>query len=167
MRVMTERNLNEAFAGESMAHMRYVIFSEKAAEEGYENVSRLFRAISYAERIHATNHFKTLANLRETVDNLQTAIDGETYEVEEMYPAFDAVAKLQEEKGAEKSINYALNTEKIHAEMYKKAKQAVSEGRDIELGKLHICSVCGYTGEGEVPEKCPFCGAASDAFEVF
>jgi rubrerythrin len=164
---MSERNLNEAFAGESMAHMRYMIFSKKALDEGYHNISRLFKAISFAEKVHATNHFKTLANLKGTVDNLQTAIDGETYEVEEMYPSFNAVAKLQEEAGAVQSINYALNTEKIHAAMYKKAKQAVAEGRDIDIGKIHICGVCGYTGEGEVPEACPFCGAKPEAFEVF
>ncbi|MGB9623802.1 MAG: rubrerythrin family protein, partial [Phycisphaerae bacterium] len=78
MRKMTEKNLNEAFAGESQAHMRYAIFAERAEEEGFKNVARLFRAISYAELVHATNHLRALGLVRNSAENLQTAIDGET-----------------------------------------------------------------------------------------
>ncbi|MEM3452285.1 MAG: rubrerythrin family protein, partial [Candidatus Hadarchaeum sp.] len=82
MRKMTEKNLKEAFAGESQAHMKYAIFAEKAEEDGLKNVARLFRAISFAELVHAKNHLKALGQIGDSVDNLQTAIDGETYEVE-------------------------------------------------------------------------------------
>jgi rubrerythrin len=167
MRKMTEDNLKTAFAGESQAHMRYVIFAKRAEAEGYPNVARLFKAISYAEQIHATNHFDVLGLIRGSSDNLQMAIDGETYEVNDMYPAFNAVARLQEEKGAQRSTDWALQAEKIHAAMYQKAKQAVEDKKDIRLGPMYICDNCGYTVEGEVPDRCPVCGAAKDKFRKF
>lgn len=167
MRKMTEANLRSAFAGESQAHMKYLIFAEKAEEEGYSNVARLFRAIAYAEQVHATNHFKALGDLGGSVENLGAAIDGETYEVEEMYPAFDAVANLQEEKEAQRSIHFALEAEKIHAAMYQQARQSVESGKDMEVGQIVICSVCGYTGEGEPPDRCPVCGAPGERFKKF
>jgi len=147
--------------------MRYLIFAQKAEEEGYPNIARLFRAISFAEQVHATNHFRMLGDLGSSADNLDAAIGGETFEVEEMYPAYDAVAELQGEKEARRSIHYALEAEKIHAAMYSKAKEAVKSGKDLEVGKIYICSVCGYTGEGEPPDRCPICGATKDKFRTF
>lgn len=167
MRKMTEDNLKGAFAGESQAHMKYLVFADKAEEEGRPNIARLFRAIAYAEQVHAANHFNTLGLLGSTTDNLQAAVDGETYEVEEMYPAFNAVAELQQEKGALRSFHFALEAEKIHAGMYQKAKQAVESGNDARLGDVFICSVCGHTVEGEAPDRCPVCGATRDKFKKF
>ncbi len=167
MKKMTERALHDSFAGESMAHMKYLAFSEIAEREGFPNVARLFRAIAYAEQVHATNHARNLGIIGKTADNLQTAIDGETFEVEEMYPAYKAIAQLQEEKGAERSMNFALEAEKIHAELYTQAKKEVLEGKDIEVGDIYICPVCGYTHIGEPPEKCPVCGVPSSKFKKF
>jgi len=167
MRKMTEDNLKGAFAGESQAHMRYLIFADKAEEEGFPNVARLFRAIAHAEQVHATNHYKVLGMIRRTADNLQVAIDGETYEVNEMYPAYKAVAELQGEEGAKVSTNAALQAEKVHAGMYQKAKQSVERGEDISLGPVFICDVCGYTVEGSAPDRCPICGASKEKFRKF
>lgn len=167
MRKMTEENLKIAFAGESQAHMRYLIFAKKAEEEGFPNVARLFRAIAYAEQVHATNHYGALGMIRNSSDNLQVAIDGETYEVNEMYPAYNAVAKLQEEKGAERTTNWALQAEKVHAGMYQKAKQAVENNKDLKIGAIYICDTCGYTVEGEAPSRCPVCGAPKEKFRKF
>jgi rubrerythrin len=147
--------------------MRYLIFSEVAEKEGKPNVARLFKAIAYAEQVHASNHLKELSGIGKTTDNLDVAISGETFEVEEMYPAYNAVAKLQNEKGAEKSTHYALEAEKIHAQMYKKAKESAAKDEDIKLDKVYICPVCGYTVEGEAPEFCPVCGVKKDAFKEF
>jgi len=167
MRKMTEDNLKNAFAGESQAHMRYLIFAGRAEEEGFSNVARLFRAVSYAEQVHAKNHYDVLGMIRGSSDNLQVAIDGETYEVNEMYPAFNAVAKLQEEKGAQRTTDWALQAEKVHAGMYQKAKQAVENKKDIKLGAVYICDMCGYTVEGETPSRCPVCGAPKEKFRKF
>ncbi|MEM2788774.1 MAG: rubrerythrin family protein [Candidatus Bathyarchaeia archaeon] len=166
MRKMTEDNLKSAFAGESQAHMRYLIFAEKAEEEGFRNVARLFRAIAYAEQVHAANHYSVLGMIRSTADNLQEAINGETYEVNEMYPAYNAVAKLQDERGAQRTTEWALQAEKIHAAMYQRAKQSVESGKDISLEAIYICSVCGYTSEEEL-DRCPICGATRDKIKKF
>jgi rubrerythrin len=80
MRDMTKTNLEAAFAGESQAHMKYLIFADQAEKDGLTNVARLFRANAYAEQVHATSHFKVLKKLAETSNNLQVGIDGETYE---------------------------------------------------------------------------------------
>ncbi len=167
MKEMTKKSLSEAFAGESMAHMKYLIFSEIAEKEGLKNVARLFKAIAYAEFVHAKNHARNLGYIGKTEENIQTGIDGETFEIEEMYPAYDAIAKLQEEKGAQLSIHYAIEAEKIHAELYKKAKEEVSKGKDIEIPEVYICPVCGYTHIGEPPDKCPICNVKKEEFVKF
>ncbi len=167
MRKMTEQNLRAAFAGESQAHMRYLIFSERAEREKKPNLARLFQAISFAEQVHATNHYRALGEVRDSSKNLQVAIDGETYEVEDMYPAYKAVAELQNEQPAVRSTNFALEAEKVHEEMYKNAKQIIDQKEDVQLGDLYICDVCGYTVEGQAPYICPICGAKIDRFRKF
>jgi len=84
-----------------------------------------------------------------------------------MYPVYNEVAKLQGEKEAQITTHGALEAEKIHAEMYKKALTLVNEGKDYDADKIFICSVCGYTVEDEAPEKCPVCGAPKSAFLEF
>ncbi len=167
MRKMTEVNLKDAFAGESQAHMRYLIFAEVAEEEKRPNLARLFRAIAYAEQVHATNHLRELGLVRTSPDNLQEAIGGESFEVTEMYPAYHAVAELQGEKGAMRSNRYALEAEKIHAAMYAKAREQALAGEDAKVGKVHVCAVCGYTVEDATPERCPICQAPRAKFRVF
>ncbi len=167
MHPMTEANLKAAFAGESQAHMRYLIFAEQAEKEGKMNLARLFRAIAYAEQVHATNHYRELGLIGDSPSNLQQCIDGETFEVEEMYPAYNKVAELQGEQGAVRSTHYALEAEKIHAGMYKEAKAKADAGKDVEIGKVYICPICGYTTEEDAPDKCPVCGAPRDMFKEF
>ncbi|NLE43962.1 MAG: rubrerythrin family protein [Chloroflexi bacterium] len=167
MHKMTQANLEAAFSGESQAHMKYLIFAARAEAEGLPNVARLFKAISYAEQIHATNHFKALGELGLTPANLESAIDGENYEVHEMYPAFEAVAELQEERSAVRSNQWAMEAEKVHAGMYEQARQAIKAGGDIGIGDVQICSVCGWTLEGSAPDKCPLCGAKAEKFVKF
>jgi rubrerythrin len=167
MHNMTEDNLKAAFAGESQAHMRYLVFAEKAEKEGLSNIARLFRATAYAEQIHASSHLRTLGGVQSTPENLIEAIGGETYEVEEMYPAFIAVAEAQEEKRARLSMNYAMEAEKTHAALYEQAKESADAGQDAEFGTIHVCDVCGYTVEGEAPDRCPVCKAKKERFRAF
>jgi len=180
VREMTETNLRSAFAGESQAHMRYKIFAEKAQKSGWSNVARLFNAISFTERVHSGNHFRSILTkggfqtvsaavfgARDTLEDLQAGIDGETFETNEMYPAYRAVAQFQGEKAAETSFKWALEAEKIHAGLYQRAKQAVDQGKDVAMGPIQICNTCGYTVEGDVPDKCPICGAPKDKFRTF
>jgi rubrerythrin len=167
LRKMTEENLKNAYAGESIAHMRYLIYARAAEKEAKPNIARMFRAIAYAERVHATNHYRELGMIKGTSENLQVGIDGETFEVEEMYAVYNKVAEFQGEKGAVRSTHYALEAEKIHARMYADAKLKADAGQDIEIGDIHICPVCGYTGAGKAPDFCPVCGAKKEQFKLF
>jgi len=167
---MTEANLKSAFAGESQAYMKYTIYAAQAKEEGYPNVARLFTAIAYAEQVHATNHYRILMAGDKSVNtsnNLQSGIDGEVFEIKEMYPAYKKVAESQGEKRAEISFTWAHEAEKIHANMYQEAKQAVDDGEDPDLDPIQICQVCGYTVEGDAPDRCPVCKAPKEPFQTF
>jgi len=167
MKNMTEKALSEAFAGESMAHMKYLIFAEIAEKDGYPNIARLFKATAFAEFAHAKNHARNLGYIKQTEGNLDTGIDGETFEVDEMYPAYLSTAMLQNEKGAEMAINYALAAEKIHVGYYKQAKDSVQGEKDMKIEEIYICPVCGFTHIGNAPEKCPVCNAPKNKFQKF
>lgn len=180
VRASTENNLISAFAGESQAHMRYLIYADRAAGRDFSNVARLFRAIASAEKIHANNHYKNIQKKGDTLtvsgasfgsrncsEDLQNGIDGEQYEVEEMYPSFMEVAKMQKEYAAEISFRFAWEAEKTHAAFYEQAKDSIDKDEDVDLGDLGICQICGYTVEGEPPERCPVCKAKKERFRVF
>lgn len=167
MKKMTDDNLRAAFAGESQAHTRYEIFARKAEKEGRSNLARLFRAVAHAELVHAKNHFKALGEVGESAVNLDKAISGEAFEVEEMYPAYDAIAKLQDEKAAQRTIKWALETEKQHKELFESAKASVDSGADSGSTPIYVCDECGYTVEGAPPERCPLCGKPKERFIGF
>jgi len=158
----TEKNLQEAFAGESQANRKYLVFAQKAEQEGYKQIAKLFRATAEAETVHAHNHFRLLDGVKSTKENLETAISGETYEFQQMYPQMIEDAKTEDKKGAVLSFNYANEVEKIHAELYKKALENL--GRNLEVD-YYVCQVCGNTVEGEPPDKCPICGALKKMFK--
>jgi len=139
----------------------------KRRKKGYKNLARLFKAIAYAEFVHARNHAKEIGIVGDVVENIKAAIEGETFEVEEMYPAYNAIAELQGEEGAKKSIHYAVEAEKIHAEIYRKAEEMAKQGKDVEIKEIYVCPVCGYTHEGEPPANCPVCGAPKETFVKF
>jgi rubrerythrin len=167
MKKQTEENVQSAFAGESQAHMKYKAFGDAAEKEKLANVARLFRANSFAEQIHAINHLRTMSGIGKTAENLQVAMDGENYEVTKMYPDFIKVAEDQGEKMAVTFFNYALAAEKVHAGLYKRAKEAADRGADLDYFPIHVCGVCGFTVEGEAPDKCPICGSPKEKFVKF
>ena len=168
MRSMTEEDLKAAFAGESQAHVKYMVFSEEAQKEGKPKLANVFRAIAKAELIHAKNHLRALGGIKKSEENIAAAYNGENYEIEEMYPVFHEVAKFQNEKEAQRSTYYALEAEKIHREIYKKAKELDASGKDFDGETVYICPVCGHTHVGaEAPDKCPVCGCVKDKYIKF
>jgi rubrerythrin len=182
MHAITAANLRNAHGGESMAHMRYLIWADLAEKQGFPNVARLFRAIASAETVHASNHFRELKDqfgdalctsmavfgAGRSSQNLQGGIIGETYEITEMYPTYLETAKFQKEKGAELSFHYALEGEKTHRALFQKVKESIDSGAgDMRLGPVRVCTVCGWTYEGDMPEKCPICGATKDKINTF
>ena len=98
----TDENLKAAFAGESQANRMYLAFAKKADEEGLPQIAKLFRAAAEAETVHALNHLRVMGQVKSTLDNLGTAVSGETYEFKKMYPDFIAEAKKE---GKQTSIN--------------------------------------------------------------
>jgi rubrerythrin len=161
----TEKNLEEAFAGESQASRRYQYFADKAESEGHPQIARLFRAAVEAETIHARNHLKVLGGINSTQENLKEAISGEEYEYTKMYPTFIKEAKEAGQKRAEMSFNYANAVEKIHHDLYQKALESLEAGQEPKAEPYYVCSVCGNTVAGEAPERCPICGAPRSKFK--
>jgi rubrerythrin len=160
----TKDDLQAAFAGESQANRRYLVFAKVAEAEGKKNLAKLFRAVAEGETVHALNHFSALGEVKNSSENLKTAITGETYEVEIMYPGFIADAQAESEKRAELSFTRANKVEKIHQKAYTEALAQVEAGKDIEEKTYYVCSVCGYLAEGDAPDNCPVCQAPKEKF---
>ena len=159
----TEENLATAFAGESQAYQKYSAFAATAAKEGFANIAKLFATTAEAERIHAQGHLKAIDGIGSTADNLKAAIGGETYEFDEMYPPMYDQAVAEGHK-AKKMFGYALEAERVHAELYKKALEAVESGKDLDEVNIYLCPICGYIEIGEAKESCPVCGASNSSY---
>jgi rubrerythrin len=160
----TDENLKAAFAGESQANRLYLAFAKKAEEEGFTQLAKLFKAAAEAETIHALNHVRITGQIKSTLDNLGTAVSGETYEFRKMYPEFLAAAKQEDNKQAAWSFDVANKVEQIHAGLFQKAIDAVKNQKELEKVDYYVCGVCGNTVEGAPPEKCPICGAPREKF---
>ncbi|MBF0615093.1 MAG: rubrerythrin family protein [Magnetococcales bacterium] len=160
----TNDNLKSAFAGESQANRKYLVFAKKAEQEGYPVIASLFRAVAEAETIHAHTHLRNMGGVNDTLTNLKEAVAGEDHEVTEMYPGMVATADAEGEKRAAQGMRYAMEVEKIHSILYKQAIAALENGKDLDHEVLHICDVCGHTVFGEPPEKCPVCGAKLSSY---
>lgn len=158
----TEKNLKEAFAGESQANQKYLAFAKKADEEGYSSVAKLFRAAAAAESIHAHSELKALGGINSTAENLKAAITGEEYEFTHMYPGFISQANEENKSAAKRAFTFANEAEKIHANLYKKALSSMESKSAIEY---YLCPVCGYIHENKAPDKCPICGAVANLFK--
>ncbi|MFO7929150.1 MAG: rubrerythrin family protein [Candidatus Humimicrobiaceae bacterium] len=158
----TTENLKDAFAGESQANRKYLAFAKKAEEEGHPQVARLFRAAADAETVHAHNHLRAMDGIKSTKENLETAVNGETYEFKEMYPGMIEEAREENESEARVSFSYANRVEKIHADLYKKYLNNIGKNAEEDI---YVCQVCGNTEEGNPPEKCPVCGNPKEMFK--
>jgi rubrerythrin len=167
LHAMTDQSLHAAFAGESQAAEKYLVFAAKAEDEGLPHIARLFTAISFAETRHARNHYRVLGGVNATADNLQVAFEGESFETSEMYPAYQEIAVLQGNKQAQRSIRYALKAEMDHKRMYAEAREQALKGKDIADEPVSVCLVCGHTVIGDLPDKCPVCAAAQAAYKTF
>ena len=160
----TDKNLKDAFAGESQANRRYLAFAQKAEEEGFTQAAKLFKAAAEAETVHALNHLRVTGEVKSTLENLNTALGGETFEFTKMYPEYIATAKQEENKQATWSFDVANKVEQVHAKLYQKAIDALKSKKDMAKVDYYVCGVCGNTVEGSAPEKCPICGAPKSKF---
>jgi len=159
----TRKHLESAFAGESQANRKYTAFAQKADEEGFPQIAKLFRAAAHAETVHALNHLKAMNGVANTAENLKAAIGGENHEVTDMYPQMIQDAEAEGEKAALRSFRWAWEVEKVHEELYRKALEAL--GQTEEAYDYYVCPFCGYTHAKNAPEKCPVCGAPASKFQ--
>ena len=160
----TKDNLQEAFAGESQANRTYLAFAKKADAEGRPQIAKLFRAAAEAETVHAHSHLRVLGGVKGTAENLEAAIEGESFEFKEMYPKFIAEAEKEGNKQAVTTFQYANAVEEVHHRLYSEALEKFKAGEDLPEDTIHVCGVCGYTVAGEPPDNCPVCGSVRKVF---
>ncbi len=157
----TEKNLQEAFAGESQANRSYLAFAAKAEQEGLTQVAKLFRAAAAAETVHAHAHLRALGGIKDTPENLQAAVGGETHEFTQMYPQMIADAEAEGLSDALRSFKFANAVEKVHADLYQNALDNLGNNKVVDY---YVCKVCGNTLEGPPSGPCAVCGAGPVAF---
>ena len=174
----TIADLKEAFKGETTASAKYAAYSKKAEQDGYHNIALLFKAASTAENVHANNHKSVLVEygenipdftpeytVKSTAENLQDAINGESYEVTTMYPDFLKDATISKSQLAQISFNYALEVEKKHQRMYKNALAALNNNTVNDLPQAYyVCPICGNTYDQTPPERCGISMTSSEKF---
>lgn len=171
----TLENLIKAFMGESMARNRYTFYAKIAKEEGYVFISKVFLKIAENEKEHAETLFELIQNLGsrkdlslgDTVENLKSAIEGESYESMKMYPEFAKVAEEEGMKEVAKRLRAIAKAEEHHERIYRTLLDVLERGRyfrrDEEIE--WICLECGYVHKGfEPPEVCPSCGHTKDYY---
>lgn len=156
----TDKNLMDAFAGESQANRKYLAFAKQADKEGLPQVAKLFRAAAEAETIHAHAHLRNAGKIGDTAANLQAAIEGETYEFTTMYPDMIVDAKAEGRDAIVKYFDMVNKVEEVHATLYKKA---AADPKNFANVDYYVCAVCGYTHEGPC-DKCPVCLAGASVF---
>lgn len=161
----TKDNLKAGFAGESQANRKYASFSEKAKEEGFPNVAKLFKAASDAEAIHAKRHL-AVYGVPSTADNLAASIAGETEEFTEMYPGFIKESEAEGNSEATRSFTFAMKAEQVHAGLYEKALAAVKSGGDLGAKDIFLCPVCGNVAIDAAPGACPICGVPGSKWGI-
>lgn len=179
MRAATARCLRDAFCGESMAHSRYLIYSEMAGIEEFQSFSRLFRAMALSKYVQASEKYLLVGELighhtasyeshftfAKTMDNLEQSRNTESEEAKEVYAAFLAVAESQKEPGAEKSLRRSEEISRGLASLtnsiFLRAQRAAEEPL---IGEVYVCQTCGMVVENSPPEQCPVCTGDTDGF---
>jgi len=165
----TEKNLQEAFAGESQARNKYTYYASVAKKEGYEQIASIFMETAENEKEHAKLHFKALSGLGDTVSNLKAAAAGEYAEWLEMYPR---MAKEAHEEGFTSlavMFEGIAKIEKAHQERYKELLASIEEGRVFKAAEpvSWKCRNCGMIHDGvEPPQICPVCHHPKGYFEL-
>ena len=174
----TLENLQAAYNGESNAHACYLAFATKADADGFAPVASLFRAAARAEERHAHNHAEVIrklgatpvaiiapAPLKSTRENLQAAVEGETYERDVMYPNFIAKAKQDGQSDAVRTFQLALAVEVEHAQLYAEALKNLETLRGAKPVTYYVCPFCGSTSLKADFDLCPVCSTPSEEFE--
>ena len=165
----TEKNLEVAFAGESMARNKYTYFASKAKKEGFEQIAALFLKTADNEKEHAKLWFRELAGIEGTEENLLHAAEGENYEWTDMYDGFAKTAEAEGFFELAKKFRLVAEVEKHHEERYRALLKNVEMGEVFKKSEVKIweCRNCGHIVIGtEAPEVCPTCNHPRAYFEL-
>lgn len=167
----TEKNLMEAFAGESKAHTKYSYYASKARKDGYEQIAAIFEETSHNEKEHAKLWFKLLhgGDMPDTMVNLRDAADGENYEWTDMYERMAVDAEEEGFSAIAKRFRAVADIERLHEERYRRFLQNIEEGivfsRDGD--RVWVCRNCGHIVIGpKAPAACPVCAHPQSFFEL-
>ena len=165
----TEKNLMEAFAGESQARNKYTYFASKAKKEGYEQIAALFLKTADNEKEHAKIWFKELNGIGDTAENLIEAANGENYEWTDMYAGFAETAEKEGFTELAKKFRLIAAIEKHHEERYRALLKNVEMQEVFKKSEVKVweCRNCGHIVLGtKAPEVCPTCNHPQAYFEV-
>jgi rubrerythrin len=156
--------LYEAYTGEAKAALRLKVFADRAAEEGYAQIAKLFRVIAFSEEIHGARALLVLGRVKSTEENLAASFESETRVAGVAYDQFLKQAETEGNGAAALHFSQSRDVEEVHAKLYKEAMSHVMEERDTTY---YVCTVCGYVSDGNIPDECPVCGAMKEQFTRF
>lgn len=152
---------HQAWTGEAKAALRLKIFANKAEQEGYPQIARLFRVISLSEKIHGERNLRMLREIRSTEKNLEESFQSETKVAGVAYDNFIKMANELEDLDSAVVLSQNRDVEDTHARLYKEAMNHLMEERETSY---HVCKVCGFISDGVLPDQCPVCGAEKEHF---
>jgi rubrerythrin len=156
--------LHQAYTGEAKAALRLKVYAEKAREEGYPQLARLFEAISFSEELHGRRALTLLKEVKETEENLADSFESETKVAGVAYDEFIKVAERVGNRGVSLFFSQSRDVEATHAKLYKDAMGHLLQERETSY---YACKACGYVADGILPEECPICGAKKEQFATF
>jgi len=165
----TEKNLEAAFAGESMARNKYTYFASKAKKEGFEQIAAIFEETANNEKEHAKLWFKELEGIGDTAQNLGAAADGENYEWTDMYEGFAKTAEQEGFPALAARFRMVAAIEKQHEERYRALLKNVETAKVFEKSEVKVweCRNCGHIVVGtKAPQICPVCQHPQSYFEI-
>lgn len=154
----------QAYTGESKASLRLKVFAEKAEQEGYPQLAKLFRVISFSEELHGKRALRLLKEIKSTEENLAASFESETKVAGVAYDQFIKHAEEVGDRAASLYFSQSRDVEEIHARLYKEAMDHVLEERNTTY---YVCDVCGYVSDGVALDECPVCGAKKERFVTF
>ena len=159
-----KKMMHEAFTGEAKANLKLMVFAEKAEEEGYPQIAKLFKVIALSESIHGKRALRYLKELKSTEENLKESFESEKKVAEHHYEDFIKHSTKVDDRASLTIFTQTRDVEEIHAKLYKEAMNHMLKDVDTVY---YICEVCGYVSDGVLPEECPVCGVSKEKFNKF
>ena len=156
--------VREAYAGEAKATLRLRAFAEKADEEGYPQMAKLFRVIAFSEWIHGVRALRLLREIGTTEENLAESFESEEKVAGVAYGEFVKIADKAGDRASALYFRQSKDVEDVHAKLYKEAMDNLLEERQTTY---FVCKVCGYVSDGVLPDQCPICGVKKENFTSF